>query len=114
MNPHRNIKNVYITVEDMVDYDLPNMKASINTASLSKLKFLNSGEESQNIQDLVKFTKWFLDLENTYQSENKLNAKNLSLYKNFIETLTEFFEARELHKTRPLDTAETSSSSQKF
>jgi hypothetical protein len=114
LNPSRNIKNVYVTVEDMVDYDLPNMKASINTDSLSKLKFLHSGEDSQNIQNLVKFSKWFLDLEKSFKTQNKLNPKNIGLYRKFIETLTEFFEAHEYHKTRPLDTAETSASAQKF
>ena len=61
LNPDRNIKNSYLAIEDMMDYDLTNLQAEVNTEALAELKFLQSDSENYFLEDLAQFSNWFID-----------------------------------------------------
>lgn len=61
LNPDRNISNAYVCVEDMLDYDLVNLKAKVNTKSLSQLNFLKQDKVNVYLEDFAKFSNWFID-----------------------------------------------------
>lgn len=107
LNPQRNIKCVYVCVEDMVDYDLVNMKTKINTESLSKLKFLTESENNSYIEDLATFSKWILDTDSTKKADIIQGSKSDQLEKEFRSLLCDFFELRHSNYGRVLSATDT-------
>jgi len=114
LNPEKNIKNVYITVEDMLDYDSETLKAKVNTESLSKLKFITEDKESKHIQSLAKFAQHIMDMEKTREKDGIIGNKTKQLHDHLIEQLIEFFEMRQANYSRIVGVDESNQSLLKF
>lgn len=100
LNPTRNIKNAYVAIEDMVDYDLVNLKAKVNTESLAHLKFLQEDEKNIYIEDLAIFTKWIMTSKQQ-TSKTKIDGSRAQAIEDEFEfLLSDFFQLRHSNQGR--------------
>ena len=102
LNPDKNIKNVYVCVEDMIDYDLVNLKAKVKTDSLAKLKFLKEDDANIYLEDFAKLSQWYIDSSNSRSKKQKYSLKDHEINAEFSDTLIEFFELRHSNQGRSI------------
>ena len=108
LNPDKNIKWVYLNIEDMIDYDLENLSVKVNTeAIVDQLGFLQQNFNNVYIDDLATLGKWFIDYSKRRKSKPSYGLHSETIDKNFIELLGEFFEKNQIYNDRVLNTQES-------
>ena len=114
LNPNDNIWCVYLPIEEIVDYDLENMKADINTDKISKLRFLQSGTQNNYINDLAKIAQWYLKSESGKDDTKLTPVSEADNHDMFTDLLLEFFEMVEPKNQTMMHTNKQSQNNLKY
>ena len=114
LNPNENIWCVYLPIEEIIDYDLENMKANINTNLIGKLKFLQSGTKNNYINDLAKIAQLYIKSNSNKTDSKLIPVSEADSHDLFTDLLLEFFEMIEPKNQTLMHTNRQSQSNLKY
>lgn len=114
LNPDKNIRCVYLNIEDLIDYDLESLTVNVNTESIvNQLSFLQQNFSNVYIDDLASLGKWFIDTKKKRQEKSSYGSRTEAIEDSFIDLIGRFFDLNQVHNDRTLNITESSINSLK-
>lgn len=108
LNPEKNIRCVYLNVEDLIDYDLEKLTVNVNTeAIVNQLSFLQQNYNNIYIDDLASLGKWFIDTKKKRESKPSYGSQTEAIEDTFIELIGKFFEQNQVQNDRTVNISES-------